>query len=243
MKIALLGYGKMGMAIEAIAIERGHDIVLKVDKHNADTCTVAELQMAEVAIEFSTPHTVLNNVNKCIEAKIPVVIGATGWYEKIEEIKEKTLTQNAAALWASNFSVGVNLFFALNKKFAQLMQTHKDYAPVMHEIHHVHKLDAPSGTAISLAKDLMQVNGIKNWSCETIKHGESVPKVKTSELKIFAERTDEVPGTHEVTYFSEVDEISIKHTAHSRKGFALGAVLGAEWIKGRKGFYNFAETL
>jgi 4-hydroxy-tetrahydrodipicolinate reductase len=236
MNIALIGYGKMGKEIEQIAISRGHTIVLKVDVSNATTYTLDELKKADVAIEFSTPEAAINNIYKCFDANVPVVVGTTGWLSKLDEVKQKCATQQQTLFYASNYSIGVNLFFKLNEYLAKLMNNYPDYNVSMEEIHHVHKLDAPSGTAISLANQVIeQLDEKQKWVNEASnsKH----------DLSIISKRIDEVPGTHTVTYNSAVDEISITHIAHNRKGFALGAVVASEWIKGKKGVFGMNDLM
>lgn len=236
MKIALIGYGKMGKEIEQIAISRGHTIVLKVDRTNAVTYTAEELKHADVAIEFSIPDAAIDNINKCFAAGIPVVVGTTGWLKNLDEVKQKCLLQNQTLFYASNYSIGVNLFFELNKFLAKLMNTYPEYNVTMEEIHHVHKLDAPSGTAISLANQVIErLDTKQKWVNNT--------QQAASELSIISKRLDEVPGTHSVTYSSAVDEISISHIAHNRKGFALGAVVAAEWVIGKKGVLGMEELM
>lgn len=236
LKIALLGYGKMGKEIEAIAVSKGHTIVLKVDESNASAITNDDLKKADVAIEFSTPHTALQNIYKCFSAELPVVVGTTGWYDKFDEVKAKCEQSNNALLHATNFSIGVNLFFEMNRKMAQLMKSHNEYDVIVEEIHHIHKKDAPSGTAITAAEDI-------------IKHGNKKMHWRLNEspthdiLRVDAIRMDEVPGTHSIYYRSEVDLIELKHVAHSRKGFASGAVLAAEWLANKKGVYTMKEVL
>lgn len=217
MKIAILGYGKMGQAIEKIAMERGHEIILKINSQNpAET---ADFSSVEVAIDFSTPNSAFNNIKKVLQSGIPVVSGTTAWLEKQKKAEQIAVKNNTAFMYASNFSIGVNLFFELNKKLDQLMSNHEQYQATIKEIHHVHKLDAPSGTAITLAKDIQR------------------------EINIKSERKGEFTGTHIITYKSDIDSIEIKHEAHKRKGFALGAVLAAEWIKDRKGVFNINDML
>ena len=217
MKIAILGYGKMGRAIEKIALQRGHEVVLKTNSQNpADT---ANFSAVEVAIDFSTPDTAFNNISSALTQGIPVISGTTAWLEKQTEAEQLAMENSTAFLYASNFSIGVNLFFELNKKLAQLMSNHEQYQASMKEVHHIHKLDAPSGTAISLAEDMQ------------------------GETHIESERTGEVPGTHIITYQSGIDSIEIKHEAHNRQGFALGAVLAAEWIKDKKGVLSMSDML
>ena len=235
MKIALLGYGKMGKEIEAIALQRGHEIVLKVDETNAATFTNDDLKKADVAIEFSTPHTVINNIKKCFETQVPIVVGTTGWYDHFEMIEELCLQQKAGLFHATNFSLGVNLFFKVNTYLAELMNKYDSYHVEMEEIHHIHKLDKPSGTAISLANQIIEKMDRKSkWSLDE--------KTKES-LFIKDVREGEVPGTHIIKYKSEVDDIEIMHKAHNRKGFALGAVVAAEYIKGKKGIFTMNDLL
>ncbi len=236
MKIALIGYGKMGKEIEQIAISRGHTIALKVDISNASTYSIQELKQADVAIEFSTPDSVINNIYKCFDAEVPVVVGTTGWLAELPAVKKKCEENNRSLFYASNYSIGVNLFFKMNTYLAKLMNSYPAYDITMEEIHHVHKLDAPSGTAISLANQAIEQLDAKNkWVND--------PAKDTNELGIISKRIDEVPGTHTVTYSSEVDEISITHIAHSRKGFALGAVIAAEWMQDKKGIYGMDDLL
>ncbi|HEX8516295.1 MAG TPA: 4-hydroxy-tetrahydrodipicolinate reductase [Bacteroidia bacterium] len=236
MKIALIGYGKMGKEIEQIAISRGHTISLKVDISNASTYSAEELKTADVAIEFSTPESAVNNINKCFSAGVPVVVGTTGWLGNLEAIREKCLEGGHTLFYASNYSIGVNLFFKLNEYLAKLMNNYPQYNVEMEEIHHVHKLDAPSGTAISLAVQVIDNLKMKEkWVNNATGN--------KNELGIISRRIDEVPGTHTVTYSSEVDEISMTHTAHSRKGFALGAVIAAEWLKGKQGVFGMNDLM
>ena len=236
MNIALIGYGKMGKEIEQIALSRGHKIVLKVDVDNATNYTIDELKKADAAIEFSTPETAINNIYKCFEAGVPVVVGTTGWLNKLEEVKQKCSEKKQALFYASNYSIGVNLFFRLNEYLAKLMNNYPDYNVAMEEVHHVHKLDSPSGTAISLANQVIERMDTKQKWVNQSTHNKN-------ELGIISKRIDEVPGTHTVTYMSAVDEISMTHTAHSRKGFALGAVVAAEWIKGKKGVFGMNDLM
>lgn len=230
MKIALLGYGKMGQIIERIALERDHEIVLK--KRSSDT--FEGLEKADVAIEFSKPQAAKENIEKCLESNVAVVSGTTGWLEHYEEITESCRHKNGAFLYASNFSLGVNLFFELNDYLAKLMAGFKDYKPSIEEIHHTQKLDAPSGTAITLAEAVIAQTAYNSWSLDP---------ASESDLLIHALREDQVPGTHTVTYNSPIDTISITHTAHNRNGFALGAVLAAEWIFGKKGVFSMKDVL
>ncbi|MDP1801655.1 MAG: 4-hydroxy-tetrahydrodipicolinate reductase [Bacteroidota bacterium] len=235
MNIALFGYGKMGKEIEAIALKRGHSVVLKIDKDNVDTITETDLKKADVIIEFSTPHTVLENIKKCINAQVPVVVGTTGWYDSFEAIKKLCAEKNGSLFHATNFSLGVNLFFKVNTYLAELMNKYNDYEVSMEEIHHIHKLDKPSGTAITLAEQIIsKIDKKKKWSIE---------KSDTENLFIHDIREGEVPGTHIIKYQSEVDDIEIMHKAHNRKGFALGAVIAAEFLTGKKGIYTMSDII
>jgi 4-hydroxy-tetrahydrodipicolinate reductase len=236
MNIALIGYGKMGKEIEQIALSRGHTIVLKVDITNAKTYSVEELKKADVAIEFSTPEAVIGNIYNCFDASVPVVVGTTGWLKHLEDVKQKCTDKNQTLFYASNYSIGVNLFFKLNEYLAKLMNAYSDYDVTMEEIHHVHKLDSPSGTAISLANQVIEkIDAKQKWV--------NTATSAKNELGIISKRLDEVPGTHTVTYGSDVDEICITHIAHSRKGFALGAVIAAEWTKGKKGIFGMNDLM
>lgn len=231
MKIALVGYGKMGKIIGEIAESRGHEVVAKLN----ESPTLENLNNPDVVIEFSNPEVAFNNIKICLENKIPVVCGTTGWLDQKPEI-EKIATENETAfLYGSNFSLGVNLFFALNEKLADLMKNFSEYKVQLEEIHHTHKKDAPSGTAISLAEGIIKNDHrFDAWKLD---------ETKGNELGIFAIREDEVPGTHSIFYRSEVDEIEIKHTAFNRTGFALGAVIAAEWIQGKKGNFSMKDVL
>jgi 4-hydroxy-tetrahydrodipicolinate reductase len=235
MKIALLGYGKMGKEIEAIALQRNHEIVLKVDKDNADKISSDELKKSNVAIEFSTPHTVMENISKCLNAQVPVVVGTTGWYDHFEEIKKLCSEKNGALFHATNFSLGVNLFFKVNTYLADLMSKYADYDVSIEEIHHIHKLDKPSGTAITLANQVVErIGRKKKWSVTD----------KTNETLFIKDvREGEVPGTHIVKYQSTIDDIEIMHKAHNRKGFALGAIMAAEFLHGKKGIYSMDDII
>jgi len=236
MNIALIGYGKMGKEIEQIALSRGHKIALIVDAHNASTFTIDELKKADVAIEFSTPDSALGNIYKCFEAGVPIVVGTTGWLDKLQEVKKTCQDKKQTLFYTSNYSIGVNLFFNLNKQLAKLMNAHKEYNVSMEEIHHVHKLDSPSGTAISLANQVLEhVEGKNKWVNTTTQ--------EENELAIISKRLDEVPGTHTVKYASDIDEISITHIAYNRKGFALGAVVAAEWVKDKKGVFGMEDLM
>ncbi|OQP62673.1 4-hydroxy-tetrahydrodipicolinate reductase [Niastella vici] len=236
MKIALIGYGKMGHAIEEIALQRGHEIVLKVGIENIQDNTIENIKKADVAIEFTGPEVAFDNVLRCFDAGVPVVSGSTGWLQRFEEATTYCTKKNGAMLYASNFSVGVNIFFAINKRLAELMAPHKEYDVKLTEVHHTQKKDAPSGTAITLAESILQsIEQKKQWVNEASKNRE--------DLEIISERVDPAPGTHIITYQSEIDDIEIKHTAHNRKGFATGAVLAAEFLKGKKGIYNMSDVL
>lgn len=235
MNIALFGYGKMGKEIETIALKRNHNVVLKIDRSNALTITTADLKEADVIIEFSTPHIVLENIKKCINAQIPVVVGTTGWYNNFNEIKKLCEEKNSSLFYATNFSLGVNLFFKINTYLAELMNNYADYDVSMEEIHHIHKLDKPSGTAITLAEQILKEIKRKNsWS---------ITNKDTNTLFINDIRDGEVPGTHIVKYQSEVDDIEIMHKAHNRKGFALGAVIAAEFLHNKKGIYTMSDLI
>ena len=235
MKIALFGYGKMGKEIEQIALQRNHTVVLKIDKENSGSLTKEQLKQADVAIEFSTPDTVISNIYKCFEAQLPIVVGATGWYDKFEEIKSYCLKENHSLFYATNFSLGVNLFFKMNEHIAEMMNKFSDYEVTMQEIHHIHKLDKPSGTAITTAEKIL--------ANQTKKNNWSIDKKSDTDLYIDVVRENEVPGTHTVFYKSDVDEISLTHKAYSRKGFALGAVLAAEFLHTKKGVYTMSDLL
>lgn len=236
MNIALIGYGKMGKAIEEIAVQRGHTIVLKIDIDNANEFTKENLSKADVAIEFTGPHSAYENVKKLMQFGTATVCGSTGWLEKLDEIKDDCKKNNTGFIYASNYSVGVNIFFEVNKRLAALMKAHDDYEIQLTEIHHTAKKDAPSGTAITLAEQVLEnIPRKKNW----VNNISDNP----DDLEILSERIDPAPGTHKVKYSSAIDDIEIIHTAHTRKGFALGAVLAAEFLKGKKGVYGMKEVL
>ncbi|MBI3517857.1 MAG: 4-hydroxy-tetrahydrodipicolinate reductase [Bacteroidetes bacterium] len=235
MDIALLGYGKMGKEIESIALQRGHTVVLKVGKTNAASFSNEDLQKADVAIEFSTPHTVISNIKRCFDAQIPVVVGTTGWYDSFHEIETECLQKNGTLFHATNFSLGVNLFFKVNSYLAELMNKYDSYNVEMEEIHHIHKLDKPSGTAISLANQVLEkMDRKKQWS---------ITDKSPDTLFIKDVREGEVPGTHIIKYTSPVDDIEIMHKAHNRKGFALGAVIAAEYINNKKGIFTMQDLI
>ncbi len=230
MKIALLGYGKMGKTIEKIAIERGHTIVLKVDKDDTDY----NVSQADVAIDFSIPTAAVNNITNCFNANVPIVSGTTGWLDHYDTMVHLCKEKKGAFIYASNYSLGVNLFFELNKKLAKMMSSVEGYDIAMEEIHHTEKLDAPSGTAITLAEGIIENTNKKTWKLDKGDH---------ETIAITAKRIDRVPGTHTVTYSSKVDNIEIAHTAHNRSGFALGAVIAAEWLKERIGVFTMRDVL
>jgi 4-hydroxy-tetrahydrodipicolinate reductase len=236
MKIALIGYGKMGKAIEEIALQKGHEIVLKINIDNTEDFTEEHLKQADVAIEFTGPHSAVENLKKCFEVGVPVVCGSTGWLESWSEVEQHCKDKNGALVYASNYSVGVNLFFEVNAYLARLMEQHAEYDVKLEEIHHTEKKDAPSGTAISLAEQVLQsVSRKSNWV--------NKPAGQEGELEIISKRIDPAPGTHKVTYTSNIDDIEITHTAHNRKGFAGGAVLAAEFLYGKKGIYTMKDVL
>ena len=241
MKIALLGYGKMGQIIERFATERGHEIVLKIGIDNLNDFTIENLKQADVAIDFSAPDAAVSNIYKCFEAKVPVVVGTTGWYGELQNIKNECEQSNNTLLYGSNFSIGVNIFFHLNKVLAKLMNNYPAYDVQVEEIHHTQKLDSPSGTAMTLAEDIIEeLDSKKEWVNELV--GTPIPdKLTNNQLLIESHRIENVPGTHTVVYGSEVDDIEIKHTAHGRAGFALGAVVAAEWLQNKRGFYSIAD--
>ncbi|MDR2913216.1 MAG: 4-hydroxy-tetrahydrodipicolinate reductase [Tannerella sp.] len=243
MKIALIGYGKMGHIIEQIAIQRGHTIVSTIDINSAEGFNSADFHSADVAIEFTTPDTAFENYQQCFAAGIPVVSGTTGWTERLGEIKKQCENGENTFFYASNFSIGVNIFFAVNKYLAKLMNRFPEYDVSMTEIHHIHKLDAPSGTGITLAEGILEeVEHKKQW--RLAKEGEKpFDTDKPEDLVIHALREGEVPGIHEVRYESDVDSITIRHDAKSRAGFAFGAVLAAEFTVGRKGFLGMNDLL
>jgi 4-hydroxy-tetrahydrodipicolinate reductase len=235
MKVALLGYGKMGKVIEPILLERGHEVVLKAN--STHPVQVDELKKCEIAIEISQPHLAFEHIEQCLALNIPVVVGTTGWYEHLDAIKTKVESGHQKLLYATNFSIGVQLTFQLNKVLARWMNTLPQYNPILEEIHHTAKLDAPSGTGITLAEGVLQFIDRKDrWVNQPTEH--------SNELQLTSIRTDHVPGTHSVSYVSPVDTIEIKHTAHNRQGFALGAVLAAEWLINQpSGVYNMEDFL
>ena len=229
MKIALLGYGKMGKTIESIALERGHKIVIK-----ADIGSHYNITDADVAIDFSVPEAAFSNISNCLSNGVPIVSGTTGWLKDYEKAVALCQANQGAFIYASNFSLGVNIFFELNKSLAKMMSTLDQYKVSIEEIHHTQKLDAPSGTAITLANGIIEESKYKKWTLDS---------PKSDEIGIIAKRIENVPGIHEITYESKVDTIQIKHSAHSREGFALGAVIAAEWIIGKKGVFSMKDVL
>ena len=230
MKFALLGLGRMGKAIEQISLERGHEIVCKIDKNLSE----GSLCQADAAINFSIPDAALDNISRALNKEIPVICGTTGWLDSYQQVTQIALEKNTAFLYASNFSVGVNLFFKLNKVLAQMMEPNKDYIASMEETHHIHKLDAPSGTAITLAEGIIENSNLIDWK---------VDEDAKDSLSIQSYREGEIPGTHSIKYKSPIDDITIEHKAHNRKGFALGAVIAAEWIVGKKGIFKMDDVL
>jgi len=235
MKIALIGTGKMGQAIEKLALSRGHEIVLKLNHENIDSYSNEDLEVADVAIEFTRPDAATSNLKRCLEANIPVICGTTGWYDEINQITDLFTNNNGALVYASNFSVGVNMMFELNRILAKWMQSHNEYHVSLSEIHHIHKLDTPSGTAVTLA------NGIIENHSEYLKWTLEANQANT--IYIDAKREPEVVGTHDVKWESEIDIIQLHHHAKSRDGFALGAIHAAEWIIGKKGVFTMKDIL
>lgn len=238
MKIALIGYGKMGHMIESIALSRGNEITCRIDKENLTDFDSDAFRNSDVAIEFTTPATAAANIERCFAAGVPVVCGTTGWTERLPELQKLCAEDRGTLMWASNYSVGVNIFMAVNRFLAGLMQNFPDYTPSMTEVHHIHKLDHPSGTAITLAEQLIASDHrVTSWADKDgTEHGEGV-------LEIESVREGEVPGIHSIRWDSDVDDITITHSAKSRRGFALGAVLAAEWLPGHKGYHAFGEVL
>lgn len=236
MKIALIGYGKMGKTIDALAQAAGHEVVLRIDVGNSQDLNAEQLAMADVAIEFTRPESAFNNIVACLENGVPVVCGTTGWLDRLEEAKQLVEKYQGGLFYASNYSIGVNIFFAVNKYLAKLMKRYRQYEISMEEIHHTQKLDAPSGTAITLAEGIIgEIDRKKSWKNEATEQADELP--------IISKRIDKVPGTHEISYDSAVDNITITHTAHSREGFAKGALAAAEWMLGKQGFYGMEDML
>ena len=243
MKIALIGYGKMGKAIHELANEKNekldkkhYDISLIIDVDNRNSITKEDLQQVDVAIEFTSPHTAVENIKWCFDADIPVVVGSTGWTDKLTEINQYAIDNNKAFLFAPNFSIGVNIFFEVNRYLAQIMNNHDEYNILLEEIHHTEKKDAPSGTGLHAALDILKrIERKKDWINNETKNIET--------LSILSKREENVPGTHIVTYESAIDKIDLIHTAHNRKGFAGGALLAADWILNKKGAYSMEDVL
>ena len=231
MNIALLGYGRMGKEIEKIALNRNHVIIHKVSENIASY----DITNVDVAIDFSIPSAAFENISHCIKHQVPVISGTTGWLEKYDEVVQLCETEKGAFIYASNFSLGVNIFFEMNAYLAKMMSQLEDYNVSLEEIHHTKKLDAPSGTAITLAEGIIQHTNYNDWKLDTTENENEIP--------IVAKRIPEVPGTHEITYASAIDTISIKHEAHNRQGFALGAVVAAEWIQGKTGVFSMKDVL
>ncbi len=236
MKIALIGYGKMGMAIEDIALQKGHEVVLKINIENTEDLTMENLRKADVAIEFTGPESAYDNLVKCMDAGVPVVCGSTGWLEKWEAIKNLCKQKDASLIYTSNYSIGVNLFFEVNKYLGRLMAEYDDYNVSLEEIHHTQKKDAPSGTAITLAEQVLENIKIKTRWVNQVSG-------KADELEIISERVDPAPGTHKVKYSSPIDDIEIIHTAHNRQGFAGGALKAANFLKDKKGIFTMKDVL
>lgn len=238
MKIALIGYGKMGQTIERIAIQRGHEIVARINSSNP--IATMDVSSADVAIEFTRPELAPGHIRYCAENNLPVVVGTTAWHDEMEDITQFINDKNGALLHASNFSIGVNIFFEINKRLAQLMQGNHNYSACIEEIHHLQKLDAPSGTAITLANGILENNAdYVSW----VLGEEKTPHTTEGQLGITSYRQPDVPGTHIITYTSEIDTIKISHEAHNRDGFALGSVIAAEWLYGRKGVFTMNDVL
>jgi 4-hydroxy-tetrahydrodipicolinate reductase len=231
MKIALLGYGKMGKVIDKIAINRGHEVVLRIDKGD----TNFDLSIADVAIDFSVPTAAVRNISMALNQNVPVISGTTGWLDNFDTIKTLCEKTNGAFIYASNFSLGVNLFFELNRVLAKLITPFEDYSVQIEETHHTQKQDAPSGTAITLAEGISEESSYDGWTLS--------PETTTNKIEIKAKRIENVPGTHNINYNSEIDSIEITHTAHNRHGFGLGAVVAAEWIIGKKGIFTMKDVL
>lgn len=241
MNIALIGYGKMGQIIERFALERGHEVVLKIGIDNLADLTVSNLRKADIAIDFSTPDAAINNIYTCFDANVPLVVGTTGWYGQLQEIKDECLRRNNTLLYGSNFSIGVNLFFHINEVLAKVMNNYPVYDVQVEEIHHTQKLDSPSGTAMTIAEGIIENMDRKSEWVNEVDGSPEIEVLKQEQILIASQRIENIPGTHTVIYSSEVDEIELKHTAHSRAGFALGAVVAAEWLQNKQGFYNISD--
>ncbi|MBQ0056587.1 MAG: 4-hydroxy-tetrahydrodipicolinate reductase [Bacteroidales bacterium] len=260
MKIALIGYGKMGHIIEDVALSRGHEVVCKIDVNNLEDFDSEAFRQADVAIEFTTPKTTRANMTRCLAAGVPVVVGSTGWYDQLSEVKAEVEKANGSLFWASNFSIGVNVFVAMQKYVARIMNGYPQYDVRLEETHHIHKLDSPSGTAITIANavtdNLDRKQTWKETACVWQHEDESIDVARNAEagtqfashnddeLEVVAYRRGEVPGIHTVTYDSEVDTLTMTHSAKSRRGFALGAVVAAEWMgDGKKGVYTMTDLM
>lgn len=236
MKIAIIGYGKIGKMIEKAAEEKGHTTGLIIDLINKSDLTVQNLTGHDVAIEFTSPDSAWHNISVCFDAEIPVVSGTTGWHDRINDLKERCLREKQAFVYSSNFSIGVNILFHINRQLARIMKPFSHYKPRIEEIHHTKKLDAPSGTAVSLAQGVMiEIPHLREWKLTDIKDDQTIP--------IKSVRADDIIGIHEVTYESDIDTVSIRHSAKSRKGFASGAILAAEFIQNKKGFFTMEDVL
>ncbi|BDS09695.1 4-hydroxy-tetrahydrodipicolinate reductase [Aureispira anguillae] len=239
MKIAMIGYGKMGRTIERLANEQGHEVVLKINADNLETFTAENLKQADVAIEFSQPEVAYSNIMTCLKAGLPVVSGTTAWLDQYQEVSDWCKTNNGAFFYASNFSIGVNIFFELNKHLAQIMSTHQEYQVEMEEIHHTQKLDAPSGTAVTLAEGILEkIDSLQGYQLQ-----EENKKIANNCIPITAKRIGNTPGTHVIQYHSAIDELEIKHTAKGREGFASGAILAAQWLIDKKGVFGMNDLL
>lgn len=248
MKIALLGYGKMGKAIEELATERGHDIDVTIDNEDDWMNKLEDLRDCDIAIDFSTPTTVVGNIMRCFDLNIPILVGTTGWYDQLEIVVHDCQQRGKSLFVASNFSIGMNILFELNRRLAQLMNSHKEYNVTIAETHHIHKLDAPSGTAITLANDIIEELDCKEqWQLYKTITEEAVSQhhrhIKKETIPITSYRQGEIPGIHEIEYDSDIDTITLRHSAKSRKGLAMGAVVAAEFMEGRKGYYTMSDLL
>jgi len=241
MKIAMIGYGKMGKTIEKIALAKGHEMPLKINADNLSDFTTANLKQADVAIEFSTPQTAYSNIKKCLEAGLPVVCGTTAWLDQYEEVVKLCQANKGAFFYASNFSVGVNIFFKINQQLAKMMSSFEEYQVAVEEIHHTQKLDAPSGTAVTLTEDIIQQHS--HYNQFKLIEDDDDADIDAQTIPVTAERIDQVPGTHTIQFASPIDSITLKHTAHSRLGFAKGALLAAEWIIGKQGVFGMDDML
>ncbi|MDR0384778.1 MAG: 4-hydroxy-tetrahydrodipicolinate reductase [Prevotellaceae bacterium] len=233
MKIALIGYGKMGKTIERFALRRGHSITVRIDKDNTEDIYSDKFKSSDIAIEFSVPETACNNVSTALNLGVPVVCGTTGWLNNLDKAKQLCEERKLAFIYSSNFSLGVNIFFYINRKLAEVMKEYPEYSVSVEEIHHIHKKDAPSGTAVTLAEDILSHISLAKWSLEN----------EENSLHISAVRKGEVPGIHSVMYESDIDLLTIRHEAKSRDGFALGAVVAAEFAQGKHGFFTMKEVL